>query len=261
MKTTALPRTPLRPIKAECFRHIRPLRPLRFGHRLRGTMSLEGQGRPVPAGTGATATRVCGSRGSRSASATSRRSARWTWTSGAASSSPCSGPSGCGKTTTLRMVAGFEEPTEGRVLLDGEDVTGRPAFKRPTNTVFQSYALFPHRSVEKNVAFGLERKKVDKAEIKRRVAEELERVGLAGRGTAPARAALGRPAAARRARARAREPPGRAAARRAARRARPQAAQAAAGRAEADPARRRHHVHLRDPRPGGGADDVRSRSR
>ena len=80
------------------------------------------------------------------------------------------GPSGCGKTTTLRMVAGFEEPTEGRVLLDGEDVTDRPAFKRPTNTVFQSYALFPHRSVEKNVSFGLERKKVDKAEVKKRVA-------------------------------------------------------------------------------------------
>ena len=88
------------------------------------------------------------------------------------------GPSGCGKTTTLRMVAGFDEPTEGRVLLSGDDVTGRPAFKRPTNTVFQSYALFPHRSVEQNVAFGLERKKVDKAEVKRRVAEELERVGL-----------------------------------------------------------------------------------
>ena len=88
------------------------------------------------------------------------------------------GPSGCGKTTTLRMVAGFEEPSEGRVLLAGEDVTGRPAFKRPTNTVFQSYALFPHRSVERNVAFGLERKKVDKAEIRRRVGEELERVGL-----------------------------------------------------------------------------------
>jgi spermidine/putrescine transport system ATP-binding protein len=88
------------------------------------------------------------------------------------------GPSGCGKTTTLRMVAGFEEPTEGRVLLDGDDVTGMPAFKRPTNTVFQSYALFPHRSVEQNVAFGLQRQKVDKGEIKRRVAEELERVGL-----------------------------------------------------------------------------------
>jgi ABC-type nitrate/sulfonate/bicarbonate transport system ATPase subunit len=89
------------------------------------------------------------------------------------------GPSGCGKTTTLRMVAGFEEPSEGRVLLDGKDVTGRPAFKRPTNTVFQSYALFPHLNVEKNVAFGLQRKKVDRAETRRRVAEELERVGLA----------------------------------------------------------------------------------
>ncbi|HEX2233640.1 MAG TPA: ABC transporter ATP-binding protein [Thermoleophilaceae bacterium] len=88
------------------------------------------------------------------------------------------GPSGCGKTTTLRMVAGFEEPTEGRVLLDGEDVTELPAFKRPTNTVFQSYALFPHLSVERNVAFGLERKGVGKEEVSRRVAEELERVGL-----------------------------------------------------------------------------------
>jgi spermidine/putrescine transport system ATP-binding protein len=89
------------------------------------------------------------------------------------------GPSGCGKTTTLRMIAGFEDPTEGAVLLDGQDVTGLPAFKMPTNTVFQSYALFPHLSVERNVAFGLERKKVDKGEIRRRVAEELERVGLA----------------------------------------------------------------------------------
>jgi spermidine/putrescine transport system ATP-binding protein len=89
------------------------------------------------------------------------------------------GPSGCGKTTTLRMIAGFEEPSEGSVLLDGEDVTGQPAFRRPTNTVFQSYALFPHLSVERNVAFGLERKRVGKDEVRRRVAEELERVGLA----------------------------------------------------------------------------------
>ncbi|MBA2629972.1 MAG: ABC transporter ATP-binding protein [Thermoleophilaceae bacterium] len=88
------------------------------------------------------------------------------------------GPSGCGKTTTLRMVAGFEEPTEGVVLLDGQDVTGLPAFKRPTNTVFQSYALFPHLSVERNVAFGLQRRKVPKDEVRSRVAEELERVGL-----------------------------------------------------------------------------------
>ena len=89
------------------------------------------------------------------------------------------GPSGCGKTTTLRMVAGFEEPTEGQILIDGEDVSGQPAFKRPTNTVFQSYALFPHLSVEDNVAFGLRRKGVGKAEARTRVAEELERVGLA----------------------------------------------------------------------------------
>ncbi len=89
------------------------------------------------------------------------------------------GPSGCGKTTTLRMIAGFEEPTEGSVVLDGEDVTGLPAFKRPTNTVFQSYALFPHLSVERNVAFGLERRGIKKDEVRRRVAEELERVGLA----------------------------------------------------------------------------------
>ena len=75
------------------------------------------------------------------------------------------GPSGCGKTTTLRMVAGFEEPTEGQVLIDGADVVGLPPYRRPTNTVFQSYALFPHLSVADNVAFGLRRKKVDKAEV------------------------------------------------------------------------------------------------
>jgi spermidine/putrescine transport system ATP-binding protein len=89
------------------------------------------------------------------------------------------GPSGCGKTTTLRMVAGFEDPTGGRVLIDGEDVVGLPSYKRPTNTVFQSYALFPHLSVGENVAFGLRRKKVSKDEIEQRVAAELERVGLA----------------------------------------------------------------------------------
>jgi spermidine/putrescine transport system ATP-binding protein len=89
------------------------------------------------------------------------------------------GPSGCGKTTTLRMIAGFEDPSEGTVLLDGEDVTGLPPFRRATNTVFQSYALFPHLSVERNVAFGLERRRISKDEVRRRVAEELERVGLA----------------------------------------------------------------------------------
>jgi spermidine/putrescine transport system ATP-binding protein len=89
------------------------------------------------------------------------------------------GPSGCGKTTTLRMIAGFEDPSAGTVLLDGEDVTGLPPFRRATNTVFQSYALFPHLSVERNVAFGLERRRISKDEVRRRVGEELERVGLA----------------------------------------------------------------------------------
>jgi spermidine/putrescine transport system ATP-binding protein len=89
------------------------------------------------------------------------------------------GPSGCGKTTTLRIVAGFEEPTSGRVLIDGSDVVALPAHRRPTNTVFQSYALFPHLTVGENVSFGLRRKKVARDEIDRRVHEELERVGLA----------------------------------------------------------------------------------
>jgi spermidine/putrescine transport system ATP-binding protein len=89
------------------------------------------------------------------------------------------GPSGCGKTTTLRMVAGFEEATEGRLLIDGADIAGLPPHKRPTNTVFQSYALFPHLSVKENVAFGLRRKGVKGDEIDRRVRQELERVGLA----------------------------------------------------------------------------------
>jgi len=89
------------------------------------------------------------------------------------------GPSGCGKTTTLRMIAGFEQPTSGKVKIDGVDVAGEPAYKRPTNTVFQSYALFPHMTLEENVAFGLNRKKVSKDEVRKRVANELERVGLA----------------------------------------------------------------------------------
>ncbi len=93
------------------------------------------------------------------------------------------GPSGCGKTTTLRIVAGFEEPSGGRVLIDGEDMADRPPHRRPTNTVFQSYALFPHLSVEDNVAFGLRRKKVPSDEIERRVEAELDRVGLAAEAT------------------------------------------------------------------------------
>src|SRR5688500_6866858 len=92
------------------------------------------------------------------------------------------GPSGCGKTTTLRMVGGFEDPTEGRVYLGGDEVTQLPPYKRDVNTVFQSYALFPHLSVERNVAFGLERKKVSRAEVTKRVGEALELVQLEGLG-------------------------------------------------------------------------------
>ena len=92
------------------------------------------------------------------------------------------GPSGCGKTTTLRMIGGFEEPDEGRILLGDQDVVGLPPYKRDVNTVFQSYALFPHMSIEDNVGFGLERKGVAKEELKGRVAEMLELVGLSGFG-------------------------------------------------------------------------------
>jgi spermidine/putrescine transport system ATP-binding protein len=91
------------------------------------------------------------------------------------------GPSGCGKTTTLRMIAGFEEPTNGQILLHGRDVVGVPPFRRDVNMVFQQYALFPHMDVFENVAFGLRRKKVNKDEIKRRVAETLSLVELEGR--------------------------------------------------------------------------------
>ena len=90
------------------------------------------------------------------------------------------GPSGCGKTTTLRMIGGFEEPTEGRIFLGDQDVVGLPPYKRDVNTVFQSYALFPHMTIEDNVAFGLERKGVPKEQLKGRVAEMLELVGLTG---------------------------------------------------------------------------------
>jgi spermidine/putrescine transport system ATP-binding protein len=90
------------------------------------------------------------------------------------------GPSGCGKTTTMRMIAGFEEPTAGTIYLDGRDVTAVSPNKRDVNMVFQSYALFPHLTAYQNVAFGLQRKKVAKAEIRRRVGEMMEIVSLAG---------------------------------------------------------------------------------
>ena len=87
------------------------------------------------------------------------------------------GPSGCGKTTTLRLVAGLEEPTEGRIVIGGKDVTDTKAYQRPVNTVFQSYALFPHMSVLENVMFGLRRRKIDDAEGKAREALALVELG------------------------------------------------------------------------------------
>jgi spermidine/putrescine transport system ATP-binding protein len=97
------------------------------------------------------------------------------------------GPSGCGKTTTLRMIAGFEQPDEGHILLEGQPVEGVPPYRRNVNTVFQSYALFEHLSIEDNIAFGLRRKKVAKPEITRRVGEMLELVRLADRARAKPR--------------------------------------------------------------------------
>ena len=90
------------------------------------------------------------------------------------------GSSGCGKTTTLRLIAGFLEPNSGKVLLKGEDITGVPPYKRPVNTVFQKYALFPHLNVFENVAFGLRLKKMDEETIRRKVRDMLEVVGLKG---------------------------------------------------------------------------------
>jgi spermidine/putrescine transport system ATP-binding protein len=90
------------------------------------------------------------------------------------------GPSGCGKTTTLRMIGGFEEPSLGTVYLGGRDVTDLPPYKRDVNTVFQSYALFPHLDVYENVAFGLRRKKTSKDEVETRVKETMRLVDLQG---------------------------------------------------------------------------------
>src|SRR5436305_14094420 len=92
------------------------------------------------------------------------------------------GPSGCGKTTTLRMIGGFEEPSEGDIYLGEREVSGLPSYKRDVNTVFQSYALFPHLSIFENVAFGLRRRGVGKGEITERVGQALELVDLGAFG-------------------------------------------------------------------------------
>ena len=90
------------------------------------------------------------------------------------------GQSGCGKTTTLRMIAGFEMPTSGEILLNGEDISQLPANKRPINTVFQRYALFPHMNIYENIAFGLKLKKLPKEEIRKKVKHVLDMVDLEG---------------------------------------------------------------------------------
>lgn len=92
------------------------------------------------------------------------------------------GPSGCGKTTTLRMIAGLEYPTDGSVRIFGDEMGLRPPNKRPVNTVFQSYALFPHMNVQDNVGFGLRMQKVDEAEVKRKVADAIDLVRMEGMG-------------------------------------------------------------------------------
>jgi len=101
------------------------------------------------------------------------------------------GPSGCGKTTLLRTIAGFEDISSGAVLIDGKDAAQIPANKRPTNMVFQSYAIFPHLTVEENVGFGLRRAALSKDELGRRVGDALEMVGLTGFGKRAAHALSG----------------------------------------------------------------------
>ena len=88
------------------------------------------------------------------------------------------GASGCGKSTLLRMLAGFESPSEGRIFIDGTDVTTIPSYERPVNMMFQSYAIFPHMTVEQNIAFGLKQEKQSKTEIRKRVEEILELVEM-----------------------------------------------------------------------------------
>jgi ABC-type Fe3+/spermidine/putrescine transport system ATPase subunit len=155
------------------------------------------------------------------------------------------GPSGCGKTTVLRMIAGFETPSAGEIVIEGKNVIDVPTRRREVGMVFQAYALFPNLTVARNVGFGLKIAGVQKAEIAARVEEMLRMIGLPARGAGPRAGAA----------------PARAAARRAALRARRQDPRQSAQRDSRHPARTRHHHFVRDARSGGGAVDVRSRRR
>ena len=167
------------------------------------------------------------------------------------------GPSGCGKSTTLAMIGGFEEPSEGSVYLGGNAMRRVPSYRRDVNTVFQSYALFPHLDVAANVGFGLRRRKLARDAIGRRVGEALELVGLAGlEKRRPAQLSGGQQQRVALARALVNEP-------RVLLLDEPLGALDLKLRKqmqvelEADPARGRRHVPLRDARPGGGARDER----
>ena len=169
------------------------------------------------------------------------------------------GPSGCGKTTALRLVAGFDQPDAGRIVVDGKDITRTPPNKRDMGMVFQAYSLFPNMTAEQNVEYGLRIRRKAKDERRTRVARAA-RAGRArsGREALPA-PALGRHAAARRPRELARDRAEGAAPRRAALRARREGARPAARGDPPHPARARDHDALRHPRPGGGALDLRPR--
>ncbi len=171
------------------------------------------------------------------------------------------GPSGCGKSTLLRMLAGFETPDEGSILLEGTDIAPVPPHQRPINMMFQSYALFPHLNVAGNIAFGLKRAGHEPR------GHRAPRRRDAGAGAArrpraaPPRPAVRRPAPAGGARALAGASPAHAAARRAAGRPRPEAARKHAGRAPGDAAQARHDLHHRHARSGRGDDGRRPHRR
>jgi putrescine transport system ATP-binding protein len=157
------------------------------------------------------------------------------------------GPSGCGKTTLLRMLAGFETPSEGRILLDGDDIVAVPPHRRPVNMMFQSYALFPHLTVEGNIAFGLRQEHAGKAEITERVADMLALVRLQGYGNRRVDQAVRWPAPAGGAGACADQAAARAAARRADGRARQEAARRDPVRADGAATQARHDFRDRHP--------------